>query len=208
MKNLILSISLAGMAIIAGAGKTYAQKSQTRVGIKAGLSLTTLGAATSNGISVNYDYRPGFQGGLFLETPLSKSVTFSPQVLFTQKGGNVNTTISGINIKGNTQLNYIDVPLLVGFKANTNLTFYVGPQVSFLLSQKDVITSGPSTATNTNTTGTRKTNFGGNLGAGYKFTNNLSLNANYIFDFNDAAEAGYSNGEKNSGFLFTLGLLF
>jgi len=208
MKNFILSIALAGMVIIAGAGKTYAQKSQTRVGIKAGLSLTTLGAATANGVSINYDYRPGFQGGVFLEAPLSSSITFSPQVLFTQKGGNVNTTINGINIKGNTQLNYIDVPLLVGFKANPNLAFYVGPQASFLLSQKDVITSGPSTATNTSTTGTRKTNFGGNLGAGYKFNDNVSLNVNYIFDFSHAAEGNYDNGERNSGFLFTVGYLF
>ena len=208
MKNLILSISLAGMAIIAGAGKTYAQKSQTRVGIKAGLSLTTLGAATSGGVSVNYDYRPGFQGGVFLEAPLSSSISFNPQVLFTQKGGNINTTISGVKITGSTQLNYIDVPLLMGFKANTNLTFYVGPQISFLLSQKDIYTVGASTTTNTSTTGARSTLFGGNLGAGYKFTDNVSLNANYIFDFSDAAEAASSNGEKNRGFVFTLGYSF
>lgn len=206
MKKLIFSITLAVTAMILGTTNTYAQ--QTKVGIKAGLSLTTLGAATFSGLSVNYDHRPGFQGGLFLETPLSKTVLFSPQVLFTQKGGNINTTINSVNVKGSTQINYIDVPLLVGFKANANLAFYVGPQVSFLLSQKDVYTVGSTTTTNTSTTGTKKTLFGGNIGAGYKFTDKVSLNANYIFDFGEAAEAASSSGEKNSGFVFTLGLLF
>ncbi len=207
MKNLI-SVTVACMAIIFGVSNSYAQKSKTQVGIKAGVSLMTLGAATSNGVSINYDFRPGFQGGMFIEAPLSSSISFSPQVLFTQKGGNVNTTINGVNIKGFTQINYIDVPLLVGFKASPNLAFYVGPQVSFLLSQKDMVTVGSTTTTNTTTTGTRKTNFGANIGAGYKFNENIGLNINYIYDFSHAAEQAYSNGERNSGFVFTLGYTF
>lgn len=208
MKKLILSITIACVAIIGSANTTYAQNSKTKVGIKAGLSLMTLGAATSNGISVNYDYRPGFQGGIFLETQLSNSVSFTPQLLYTQKGGNVNTTIAGTKLEGYTQVNYIDVPLLFGFKANPNLAFYVGPQVSFLTSVNESYTAGSTTTTNTSTTGTRKTNFGGNIGAGYKFTDNVGLNANYIFDFSRAAESANSNGERNSGFVFTLGYTF
>ncbi|GAB2985541.1 hypothetical protein GCM10027049_25440 [Mucilaginibacter puniceus] len=209
MKNPILSMAIACVAIIFGVNNTYAQKSKTQIGIKAGLSLTTLGAATNNGVSVNYGYRPGFQGGVFLEAPLSSSILFSPQVLYTQKGGNINTTISGIKFDGYIQLNYIDVPLLVGFKASPNLSFYIGPQVAFLLSEKDVITaSNGSGSTSTSTTGTTKTLFGGNLGAGYKLNKNVGLNINYIYDFSHAAEEGYSNGERNSGFVFSLGYSF
>jgi outer membrane immunogenic protein len=224
MKNLILSITVASIAIILSASNTYAQNSKTKVGIKAGVSLTTLGTATSygngfiyydytpgfqgSGVSINYNYRPGFQGGVFLETPLSSTVLFSPQVLFTQKGGNLSTVISGAKITGSTQVNYIDVPLLVGFKANPNLVFYVGPQVAFLISKKDAYTSGGSTITSTSTTGARSTILGGNVGAGYKFSANVGLNVNYIFDFSNAAKKAYDNGEKNSGFIFTLGYSF
>lgn len=209
MKNLILSFAIAGVAIIGSANTIYAQSNKTKFGIKAGVSLMTLGAATSNGVSVNYNHRPGFQGGIFTETSLSNSILFTAQALYTQKGGNVNTTISGINFKGSTQVDYIDVPLLVGVKANSKLAFYFGPQVSFLLSQKTVMTaSNGANSTSTDKTGLKSTLFGGNIGAGYKFTDNVGINVNYIFDFSNAAEKAYDSGEKNSGFLFTLGYSF
>ncbi|GAB2985536.1 hypothetical protein GCM10027049_25430 [Mucilaginibacter puniceus] len=209
MRNLILSIALASMAIFFGATNIYAQKGQTRIGIKAGLSVTTLGAFDYPGLFYDYNFRPGFQAGVFLETPISKSVLFSPQVLFTQKGGNVNTTSqNGIILKGSTQVNYIDVPLLVGFKAYPKLIFYGGPQMSFLASEHYILTIGKSTVTSTETTGTRKIVFGGNVGAGYKVTSNLGLNINCIFDVTPTFEEAYDGGEKNRGFVFTLGYSF
>lgn len=209
MKSFILSITLAATAIIFGANVTYAQNNKTKVGIKAGVSLMTLGAATSNGVSVNYNYRAGFQGGLTLESSLSDGILLNTQILYTQKGGNVNTTINNINFQGGTQVDYIDVPLLIGFKANQKLAFYIGPQVSFLLSQKtSLVASNGASTTSTDKTGLKKSLFGGNIGAGYKFTDNVGLNVNYIFDFANAAEKAYDSGEKNSGFVFTLGYSF
>ncbi|MFD0750889.1 porin family protein [Mucilaginibacter calamicampi] len=208
MKNLSLSFAIALLAVLCFAGKSNAQ-SKARVGIKAGLTYTTLGAATSNGISINYDYRPGFQGGVFVETPLSQSISFTAQALYTQKGGSINTTILNTKIDGYTQLNYLDVPLLVGFKANPKLAFYVGPQASFLLSQKTVVsTSSMGSQTSTDKTGTKTSIFGGNIGAGYSITNDIGIHLNYIFDFGHAAESGYDTGERNSGFILGLGFKF
>lgn len=207
MKNLILSLTLAFVAVLGFAGKTNAQSS-TRVGLKAGLTYMTLGSATSNGISVNYDFRPGFQGGITFEAPLSESVSFNPQLLYTQKGGNVNTTISGINFKGFTQVNYLDLPLLFGFKANPKLAFFAGPQVSFLMSTKTVATVNNTTVTSTDKTGVKSTLLGGNLGAGYEISNNVGINLNYLFDFGHAGEGSNDTGERNSGFALTLGYKF
>jgi len=207
MKNLTLSLTLAFLAVLGLAGKTNAQSS-TRVGLKAGLTYMTLGAATSNGISINYDYRPGFQGGLFVETPLSESVLFSAQALYTQKGGNVNTTISGITFKGSSTVSYIDVPVLLGFKANPKLAFYVGPQVSFLMSTKSVLTINGTTTTDTDKSSLKSTMFGGNIGAGYEITDNVGINLNYIADFGHAAKKAFDAGERNSGFILSLGVKF
>jgi outer membrane immunogenic protein len=207
MKNLTLSLTLAFVAILGFAGKTNAQSS-TRVGLKAGLTYMTLGSATSNGISINYDYRPGFQGGIFVETALSESVLFTAQALYTQKGGNINTTISGITFKGSSTVNYIDVPILVGFKANPKLAFYVGPQVSFLTSTKSVLTINGATTTDDDKSSLNSTLFGGNIGAGYEIADNVGLNLNYITDFSHAAKTGFDAGEKNSGFILSLGIKF
>lgn len=207
MKNLSLSFAIALMAILCFAGKSNAQ-STTRVGIKAGLTYTTLGAATNNGISINYDYRPGFQGGLFLETPLSESVLFTAQALYTQKGGNVNTTISGITFKGSSTVSYIDVPVLVGFKANPKLAFYVGPQVSFLTSTKTVIAVNGATTTDDDKSDLKSTLVGGNIGAGYAITDDIGINLNYITDFSHAAKTSADAGERNSGFILSLGVKF
>jgi outer membrane immunogenic protein len=208
MKNLKLSITLAFVAVLGLAGKTNAQSS-TRVGLKAGLTYMTLGAATSNGVSINYDYRPGFQGGITFEAPLSESISFNPQLLYTQKGGNAIATIMGINVDVKTQVNYIDLPLLFGFKANPSLSFYAGPQVSFLMSQKTVaIVTGYPPATSTETDDLQKTAVGGNIGAGYAITNNVGINLNYMFDFGHAGKGSNDTGERNSGFALTLGYKF
>lgn len=206
MKKLFLFIALTAFAIISATTQTNAQ---ARFGIKAGATLTTLGSATANGVTVDYNYRPGFQGGVFAELPIAKAISFNPQVLFTQKGGNINTTVSGINLTGHTQINYLDLPLLFGFKATPKLSFFVGPQVSFLMSTKTVVSvTGFGTQESTDKTGVKNTLVGGNLGAGYDLTNNIGVNLHYMFDFGRAGEGSNDTGEKNSGFALTLGYKF
>jgi hypothetical protein len=212
MKNLILSCAVVCVAVVGSINQTFAQKSKTRYGIKAGIDLMTLGSATSNGLSINYNGRTGFQGGIYAEEQLSANILFQSQLLYTQKGGNVKTTISGIAVEGYTQVNYLDIPVLFGFKLQSNLTFFAGPQVSFLLSQQTSATASmsgvSSTKTDTSTDGLRKTIFGGNLGVGYNLSKNVSLNLNYLFDFQHAAESSNDTGERNSGFALTVGYLF
>jgi hypothetical protein len=155
MKKPIPSIAFALITIFSISKQVNAQSEGLHLGFKAGLSLATLGSFSYSTLAYDYNFRPGFQGGVFLELPISKSVLFSPQLLFTQRGGNVDGISSnGVILKGSTQVNYIDVPFLFGFKAEPKLTFYAGPQVSFLVSEEYILTIGRSTVTSTETTGT------------------------------------------------------
>jgi hypothetical protein len=209
MKKILLSCAVVCAAVIGSINQSFAQENN-RIGIKIGVDMMTMGSSKLNGISINYDYRPGLQIGIFGETPLSKSVTFSPQLLVTQKGANAKTTISGIDFDYKAQLNYLDIPLLFGFKPQPNLTFFVGPQVSFISSQKTTIRVGTESESSTNTEGLRKVLFGGNLGAGYNFNTHVGLNVNYMFDFNNTfnGNAVEDTGERNSGFVLSVGYLF
>jgi len=213
MKNLFLLIAAACVAVVGN--QTYAQ-TKTRVGITAGVNYTTLGTAISSGISFKYDYRAGFQGGVYAEQPLSEDITFTPQIIFSQKGGNINTTISGITLKGTTQTNYLDIPLLFDFKMKSGISLFAGPQVSLLLSQTSTANAsspsgGSSSGSSSSTDGFRKTLFGGNLGIGYKFTDNINAKLHYLIDLQhtfDGSAGASDDGEKNSGFALTLGYSF
>lgn len=206
MKKLILSLTFLCAIIFFASNQSYAQ---TRFGIKAGVSLMTLNSVKAEGVSENYSYRTGFQGGVFVETQLSDVLFFGPQLLYTQKGGNVNLTVSGYNVTGHTTISYLDLPVLIGFKATPKLSFLLGPQVSFLLTQKSAsAVEGLGSATSNDKTQTKSTAFGGNAGVAYDITNNIGVNVHYMRDFSNAAKSEYSHGEKNQGFVFSLSYKF
>lgn len=213
MKNLILSCAVVCAASFVCINKARAQETKTRFGIKAGADLMTLGKSSAGGNAGSYDYRPGFQGGVYGIAPLGDKLDFTLQVLYTQKGGNIKESAAvGDEIFQSalkSQVNYLDVPLLVGFKLQPDLTVTLGPQVSFLLSQKTTL--GGSGNSYTDTEGLRKVQIGGNLGVGYMINNNVGINLNYSIDFQHFEK---ENGivlnpkERNSGFALTVGYLF
>lgn len=212
MKNLILSCAMVCATSFLCINKAHAQETKTRFGIKAGADLMTLGKSSAGGNAGSYDYRPGFQGGVFGVAPLSNQLDFNFQVLYTQKGGNIKESVPVGDLiyqaATKTQINYIDVPLLIGYKASSSLTFTLGPQASFVLSQKTVIRDAGISYTDTD--GLHKFLIGGNVGAGYMFNNNVGVNVNYVIDFQHIAQReGLLNvQERNSGFALTLSYLF
>ena len=68
-----------------------------------------------------------------------------PGLLFSQKGFRASGSFLGVNYKSTHTSNYIDMPLLATFKPSGLVTLVVGPQISFLINQKDVFTSGSLT---------------------------------------------------------------
>lgn len=211
MKKIFFSLAVAAVATIAG-NQSFAQTKTARVGLTAGVNLTTLGTASSGGVSIDYKYRPGFQGGIFVEVPVAKKISFAPQLIFSQKGGDINTVISGVTFKGSTKINYLDLPLLFDFKIDPAFSVFVGPQVAFFMSQSTNVTaslgSNSSSDTNSSGEGFRKTLVGANFGLGYKINSDFGLKLHYVTDFQHAGENGNDTGERNSGFALTAGFLF
>jgi len=216
MKNLIIYCAMACLAAFTCIDKSYAQNAKPRFGIKAGIDMMTLGTNNTNGVKFSYDYRLGFQAGIYADVPLCSQLSFLPQVLYTQKGGSINNAlaVANYNINTKTKVNYLEVPLLIGFKPQHNLTLSAGPQVAFLLSQETYLNlkdGSSSSGINSNTkSGFRKTLIGANVGVGYLLTNNIGVNLNYSIDFQHLGNGSVktSNGERNSGFALTASCLF
>lgn len=216
MKNFILKCAVTCVTTFACINQTYAQAAKPHLGIKAGADLMTLGAATSNGISLNYKHQVGLQAGIYADVPLASNVSFVPQLLFSQKGGSLDASFTVGNVtttfKGNSKINYLDVPLLFSFKLQPKLSFFVGPQVAFFMSQKSTLITYQNfdgvVQSNNSSDGFKKTILGGNLGVGYYFLKNVGLNLNYLFDFQHTYTGANDTGEKNSGFALTVSYLF
>lgn len=236
MKNLFLSCAMAcAAAVFIGINQTQAQDLKPHFGITAGADLTTLGSSTYRNTSFNYQWRYGFQGGIYADLPLAKHFSIMPQVLYSQKGGKVDAKIPNLlatsgssgsagnspstaydNYTGSVRMNYIDVPVLLAYKPLADLSFFAGPQISFLLAQHssfaDMSVSGGTLTHDDTTNGFKKTLLGGNVGVGYNLCKEASVHLHYMFDLQhvadkDASSAG-ANPPKNSGFALTLSYLF
>lgn len=216
MKNLILSFTIICVSVFAGINKTFAQNTKPHVGFKVGVDEMTFGSISDNGGKGNYSYRTGLQIGLYADVPLSGSISFIPQVLFSHKGGKLKGAITipngGVITEG--EIDYFDVPLLVGFKPIPKLTIGAGPQVSFFSSQNTTTETfgGFDGVIGHNYTDDsfRKVLIGGNVGIGYNVYKNFDVNLNYTRDFQSPGKSNYTlvNGESNSGFALTVSYLF
>jgi hypothetical protein len=191
--------------------QTYAQNAKVRFGIKAGVDLMTQGSFVDNysGRSEGYQYRAGFQAGLCSVVTISNKIDFIPQILYTQKGATalkpflVESDAIG-QVMYENRINYLDVPLLIGFKSQPGFTLFIGPQVAFLLSQKTSLYN----TTTTGTDGLKSEVISGNLGLGFAAGPDVSINLIYNRDFQRTAKGDVNGTERDSGLAFTVSYLF
>lgn len=104
---------------------------QIKVGFTAGLNLAnSLDAYDSRFSSSTI---AAFNVGLTLDVPVTNYFSFAPEVLFSQKGFSADLEDTHFT----ERTNYIDVPLLAKFKIVPGFNFLIGPQLTFLTSQRD-----------------------------------------------------------------------
>jgi hypothetical protein len=104
---------------------------QIKVGFTAGLNVAnSLDAYDSRFSSSSI---AAFNVGLTLDVPVTYSFSFAPEILFSQKGFSADLE----NAHFTERTNYIDIPLLAKFKIVPGFNFLIGPQLTFLTSQRD-----------------------------------------------------------------------
>ena len=108
---------------------------QVGYGVKGGLNVATLIGDDDEGL----DSKTGLVFGGFFKIPLGPSVSFQPEVLFTQKGAK--ETRSGITIK--VMHDYIEIPVLLKYDIPTQSTvtpaIYAGLSFGLIMSAKGSI---------------------------------------------------------------------
>ena len=122
---------------------TAAASAQISVGFKGSANVSTVTKfALIENITPTFRLAPAAGGGVFVDIPVYKNLSFQPEVNFIQKGFKISEGIdvaskyAGVDIPLNASLKmrmqYVQVPLLAKLKTNSGVYFVAGPSVGYL----------------------------------------------------------------------------
>jgi hypothetical protein len=235
MKKMILAT-----LTIMVAGKTMAQ---LNVGGKAGLNYSIYGTK----IDPEPEEKPesstgvGFHVGAYLDYMFSDNIGLRTELLYSARGtSETETTTDELVLFGTTittktesdvknTISYVELPVLLNYKASDNLSFLVGPGLGFLMSNKskfdatitttttaageDPVTNSSSLSGDSDSKeGLRGMEIGGVLGVVYELESGLNFGLRYwrgINTLNEETDFGPATVKTNSNVIqFSVGYTF
>ncbi len=101
--------------------------SQIAVGVKAGLLYSNNLAERVDFNIGNKNYKYGYQFGIYSSAPINEKLNFSVELLYSSKG------ITDDYVQDSLQLNYLNLPLVLGYQLTDYLTLQFGPELGYLL---------------------------------------------------------------------------
>lgn len=131
-------------------------------GVKAGLNFVPNGARGLGG-------RSSFHIGATAEIEISDSFSIQPELLYSRQGFNADDDVKG-------RLGNINLPVIAKFYVVKDFSLELGPQISFL-AHANSDNDGESTDIKDYL---KSTNFGLNLGVGYKLDSGLNFGLRYL----------------------------
>lgn len=194
------------LAVFAIFGITISANAQEywNFGIKGGVNFTNM---TSDGFD-DTNSRTGYNVGLLAEIPVGDSFSIQPEVLYSTQGTDATRVVAGQSYEGEYQLDYVQVPLIAKIYLVDGLALEAGPSFNFLANEKYDYSGSLGFESETDMASSFE--FGGALGASYKFNNGLFLSGRYTQGFTDAFDSDNWDGDavKNNGIQLGLGFIF
>ena len=167
---------------------------QAHLGIKGGVNISDLNyndnTTSNNKIGLNF--------GVLAHIHASKIWAIQPELIYSLEGASSKITSQGTV---HTNLNYLNVPVLLQYMFNNGFRLEGGPQLGFLLSAKT--RSGNVTVTNTSF---QSTAVSIPLGVGYLASSGVGLDARYVFGLSNIN--GNKNGPTIQSNVFQLGIFY
>ncbi|PXY39917.1 PorT family protein [Flavobacterium cheongpyeongense] len=186
MKKVFLAVVL----FIATSATIQAQL--LKIGVKAGVNFANqTGDATFDGENFNKDGITSYHAGLVAEIKLLDRFAVQPELLYSTQGASYKNAITEFK----NELGYLSIPVMAKFYLTDSFSLEVGPQASFLLSEKDNVELGDA----------ETFEFGVNAGLGFKITKNLFVQGRYGLGLTEAsknADVKNSTIQLSAGFMF------
>jgi long-subunit fatty acid transport protein len=193
MKKLFLFAALA----IFGLSTTIAQ---VNFGAKAGVNFSDI---TGNEVD-SFGGRTSFHLGAVAEIMVSDMFAVQPELIYSSQGSDYDES----EFSGTVKLDYLNIPVMAKYYVAEGFSVEAGPQVGFLLSAKDDYGDGEEDIKDF----VKGTDFGVNLGLGYKMENGLNFGARYNLGLSDNLDVDDFEAEgaeyKNSVIQISVGYFF
>jgi len=177
-----------------------------KVGITGGVSI----ANTVDYYDQNYSTNSllGWHAGLTFDLPIIYPLSFSPEILYSQKGYKAYTADGDFT----QRTHYIDIPLLAKFQVVRGFNFVIGPQLTFPVATTNTYDNGFNSVYQERyyNTGGNKSYVSGVLGVGIDINPNVELRARYAIDFgkNYADDSSYVPPYRNQVWQFGIAFKF
>jgi hypothetical protein len=163
---------------------SYAQSVQ--FGIKAGANY-----ANVTGSKINTNAIVNYHAGIVAKIGLTKGLSFQPELLYTTQGASYETALADYK----NELGYIVVPAMLQIHLSKSITLDMGPQVGFLLNEKNNFDFQKSNTFDASA----------NAGLGLKITNSIFAQARYCVGLTKLQP---NSDIKNNVVQLSLGILF
>ena len=124
MKNIIVYIIISILSI----GTLSAQY---HYGIKGGLNYTNNVVNQQSTIN-DSKYKAGIHFGIFASADVTQKVNLQTELLYSSKGYKYTETVDVAG--GNLNLNYLTLPILVGYRISETFLVNIGPEMGYLVS--------------------------------------------------------------------------
>ncbi len=155
-------------------------------GIKVGLNYCNF---TSSSIQTNAI--TSYHAGFVAEIKLLDKFAIQPELLYSTQGASYKIGVTEIK----NELGYIAIPVMAKIYLNKSVSLELGPQASFLLSQRN----------NFNATDSNTFDFAIDAGLGLKVTKSIFIQARYGLGLTEVSSSAQT---KNSVIQVSAGLLF
>jgi len=187
----------------------------TRFGLKGGVNLAEYNLSNNiGGSAVGVNMKPSFNAGAFVKILIAGAFRIQPEVVFSGQGSKLFSGSGTSTVNYDESLHYINVPIFFQWQSMGGFFLETGPQAGFLISAKDKVASGNSSANSeTDIKDQRKGfDFSWATGLGYVHQIGLGVGARYnygisnVLNTNNTNNGTVSNSDtiKNSVIQFSL----
>lgn len=157
-----------------------------QIGAKAGLNY-----ANFSGTEIQTDAITSYHAGLIAEIKLLDKFAIQPELLYSTQGASYDR--AGEEFKN--ELGYLAIPVLAKIYLSKSFSLELGPQASFLLSERD----------NFDVADPNSFEFAVDAGLSFKITKNIFVQGRYVLGLTDVSP---NADAKNSVLQFSAGLMF
>jgi opacity protein-like surface antigen len=185
MKRIIL------VAVLFIATSATMQAQLLRFGVKAGVNFASQTGDAFPEQNFDKEGITSYHAGLVAEIKLLEKFSIQPELLYSTQGASYKS--AGEEFKN--KLGYLSIPVMAKFYLTKSFSLELGPQASFLLSEKNDF----------NVKDSKTFDFGLNAGLGFKLTENIFIQGRYGLGLTEASKDA---DVKNSVFQLSAGFMF